>query len=178
MNHLSKLSSFVEMDQVWPLVVLVLIFVGLLKFVELRMARKSKGIEYFPYEAIPNLCSAAELKFLSVLEEVIDSQKYKVFAKVRLADIIKVEKLRNRRSHTSAFNRISSKHIDFVICKRDDTSIVVVVELDDASHRAKSRQKRDLFVDKSLQVAGVRFIRFRCQRAYDLGEVRERLQML
>ena len=75
--------------------------------------------------------------------------------KVRLADIIKVNLNLQRSESQSAFNRIQSKHIDFVICKSDDMSIHSIIELDDKSYNQTSRQKRDAFVNNALKGAGI-----------------------
>ena len=74
-----------------------------------------------------------------------------VFTKIRLADLVYMPKgTANRQTH---FNRIQSKHVDFVLCPRDKLSPVLVIELDDASHEEEARRDRDTFVDAALTAA-------------------------
>jgi very-short-patch-repair endonuclease len=57
------------------------------------------------------------------------------------------------------FNRISRMSADFVLCSKDST-IVAVIELDDASHKKAGRQAADAKKDKALRSAGIRVVRW------------------
>jgi len=81
-----------------------------------------------------------------VLEGVVGDQA-RVFTKVRMADVLQPYQERGR-SWWRAFNRISAKHFDFVICRANDLQVLCVVELDDSSHASAKRQARDRFVDE------------------------------
>lgn len=98
--------------------------------------------------------------------------EYRVFGKVRLADIIKVSGV-SGKARQAAFNRIQAKHLDFVLCAADDLRIRFAVELDDRSHSA--RRSRDRFVDQAMDAAGVLLHRFPAKQAYTIQAVRERL---
>lgn len=100
---------------------------------------------------------------------------YRVFGKVRLADIIEVKGARDRSRRRSAFNRISSKHVDFVLTDPEDLSIVGAVELDDRSHQRKASRQRDQFVDRACQVAGIPLVRFPAKQAYTVSQVRRQI---
>ncbi len=54
-----------------------------------------------------------------------------------------------------AFNRIKSKHVDFLVCDRQTLEILSVIEVDDPTHHIANRKKRDLFVDSALKQAGI-----------------------
>ena len=131
----------------WIILFLLLIFVSLV--VALIKKKSGKSPVDFPYQSKEVLCSPAERSFMGVLEKAIGNG-YKIFAKVRLADIIEVKKGLSSSARQSAFNRISRKHLDFVICNSKDLSIVGGIELDDKSHLKKGRQERDQFLDKAL----------------------------
>ena len=55
--------------------------------------------------------------------------QYRFFGKVRIADVAKVKQGLSRSSQQAALNRIAAKHFDFVICRRNDLSVVCAVEL-------------------------------------------------
>jgi hypothetical protein len=122
------------------------------------------------YCAAPFL-SAAETVFFRQLLEIYTGLAV-VCPKVRLRDLIRPVKGLDRSKYQGALNRISSKHVDFVILRIKDLSVLGVVELDDSSHLQESRANRDIFVDDALRQAG---IRVRVQPHYDMEELRARL---
>ncbi|MDZ7581880.1 MAG: DUF2726 domain-containing protein [Deltaproteobacteria bacterium] len=95
----------------------------------------------FPYQTKNSLCSPAERSFLGVLEQLLKN-KYRILLKVRLADLIEIEKGVSKSLRQSAFNRISRKHVDFVVCDKNDLSILGVIELDDQSHKIAETAER------------------------------------
>lgn len=120
-----------------------------------------------PYAKRKYFFSAAERSFYEVLRRVIP--EHTVFAKVRLADVIRVPKGTDAwRAHQ---NRIDRKHLDFVICDAN-LAPVAAVELDDSSHESEERRERDEFVDAALAAAGVPIIHVRVARGYELDELR------
>lgn len=126
----------------------------------------------FSYKRQPALFSPAERSFLRVLERVLGSE-YRVFGKVRIADLIKPE---NGAGRHAALNRIVGKHVDFVVCNATDLSIIGVIELDDKSHNQDSRRKRDAFVDRAFASAGIPITRFPARAAYSLSASKESIQ--
>jgi len=121
-----------------------------------------------PYRKKDYLLTAAERSFYEVLCSVLDGQLL-VFTKVRLADLVYMPKgTANRQAH---FNRIQSKHVDFVLCTRDKLSPVLVIELDDASHEEEARRDRDTFVDAALTAAGLPILHIPAQRSYVPAEL-------
>lgn len=70
------------------------------------------------------------------------------------------------------FNQISAKHVDFVVCARDSLRIVAAVELDDRSHDAPHRQRRDAFLERAFAVADVRLARVSVRAGYEVAAVR------
>jgi hypothetical protein len=124
---------------------------------------KTVAAAALPYRKKDYLLTAAERSFYEVLCGVVDGQLL-VFAKVRLADLVYMPKgTANRQTH---FNRIQSKHVDFVLCTRDKLSPVLVIELDDASHEEESRRDRDTFVDAALTAAGMPILHVPAERTY------------
>ena len=135
--------------------------------------RDAPGAQY-PYRRRSGLFTPTEKSFLSVLDHAVGTT-HRVFGKVRLADIIDVRHVKSRGAWRTAFNRISSKHIDFLVCDRDALRIVAAIELDDASHDAPARQSRDRFVEHALAAAGVELVRVPVASTYDLSSLRQRI---
>lgn len=125
----------------------------------------------FPYEANRTPFSPAEASFFRVLEVAVGPE-HRVFAKLRMADLLAVRRGLSGSERRSAMNRVDRKHFDFVVCERETLRVVAAVELDDASHAAPSRQKRDDFVERACAAAGLRLARVPVQNAYAKGQLR------
>lgn len=120
------------------------------------------------------LFTVAERSFLGVLDQVMDD-RYRVFGKVRLGDLVKPGKGLSNSKRTVAFNKLHQKHVDFVICTSSDLSVVGVVELDDKSHARSDRVSRDQFVDRALAAAKIPVVRIAAARGYVLADVKAKL---
>lgn len=155
--------------------VFALLIAGMVIVGALKLFLPSGRVRSFPYQRIDTLFTPAECSFLHVLDQVVDSSGYRVFGKVRIADVLKVKSGINRSDWQKAFNRISAKHFDFVICRSSDLAIVAAIELDDSSHRKRNRKERDRFVDKAAGAAGFPLVRVPCRRSYSQGEIRDLL---
>lgn len=164
------INSFVEGFRVLLPVLGALVLIGIAVFFVSAFSRKRDrlaGSDFSAYRLDPYLLSKAEYSFYRVLRKILGNQ-YDVFAKVRLADIVKVK---GGRDYQSAFNRIASKHVDFVIC--DMTSkVLMVVELDDSSYRQTRAQQSDQFKDGLFEAVGLRCVRFKAQRSYNVEDVK------
>ncbi len=75
---------------------------------------------------------------------------------VRLADIINCSESDWQKGYGP---KISAKHIDFVLFDKNTTKIRLCIELDDPSHDKPERKRRDVFVNKALESAGVPLLR-------------------
>jgi very-short-patch-repair endonuclease len=152
----------------WIILLLLLIIVSLA--LALFKKKAGKGPVDFPYQSKDVLFSPAERSFLGALDKIV-GEKYRIFAKVRLADIIDVQRGLSASARQRAFNRIAGKHIDFIVCNATDLSIVGAIELDDKSHLKKGRRERDQLLDKALDAAGVPVLRVKAQSTYSIKEV-------
>lgn len=88
------------------------------------------------------------------LKHYADKNNLIICPKVRLLDIIVP---REGYNNLAALGKISSKHIDFLIC---DQNLYVkgIIELDDNSHKQTERAERDKFVDSILTSVGYKVI--------------------
>jgi Protein of unknown function (DUF2726) len=134
---------------------------------------RSKASASLPYRRKDYLLTKAERSLFGVLSEAVKDRHF-IFAKVRLADLVWLPKgTESRQSH---FNKVQSKHVDFVICDRASVRPLVCVELDDASHSESKRQTRDAFVDAALRAAGLPLIRVPARRAYNVADLQRQLE--
>ena len=135
-------------------------------------ADRSVTVE-LPYKRKDYLLSRAERSFFGVLQNTVGDQ-YLIFAKVRLADLIYIP--RGIEQRQSYFNRIQSKHIDFVLCDRDAVRPLLAIELDDSSHRGADRQSRDTFVDSALKAAALPILHVAARSGYNVQELAHDIQ--
>jgi len=108
------------------------------------------------------LLTKSESRFYDTLRRVV--RDHVVFAKVRLADVVDAD---DRHRHWQAnFNRVCSKHLDFVVC---DSLFrpVIAIELDDSSHQRQDRRKRDDDVDRLLEAVSLPLLRIFVRKTYD-----------
>ncbi|MDX2451593.1 DUF2726 domain-containing protein [Desulfosarcina sp.] len=152
-------------------VVFLFLFVAVVLFVVAWIKKKrAKDPVDFPYQSREVLCTPAERSFMGVLDKAAGNG-HRIFTKVRLADIIETKGKLSPSARQSSFNRISGKHLDFVICNSRNLSIVGAIELDDKSHLKKRVKERDQFLDKALDSADIPILRVKAQSTYSLKEL-------
>ncbi len=157
------------------LVILILVIIALaLKNKKTSLHKDDSSTQSFSYEPVGPLFSAAERSFYGVLTLAADENAV-VFGKVRIADILKPQRQPTRKEWQQAFNKISAKHFDYVLCRPDDLSIISVIELDDKSHELRKQVARDEFVEKACKTAGIQLHRFKASNNYKISEVKEQL---
>ena len=126
--------------------------------------KTEKKPDYEGYERKKYLFTPAEFAFYKVLNQAVGSQ-YSIQVKVRIADLIDVR--RPCSSYLGKLNAITRKHIDFILCDPKTMCPLLAIELDDRSHEAADRQKRDVFVNGLLVAVAMPFLRVPVARAYD-----------
>lgn len=138
----------------------------------LAFSRKGQSLVDSPYEPQPAVFSPAERSFFGVISQAVGENAV-VLGKMRIADVLRPKKGLSRSDWQKAFNRISAKHFDFVVCTPDTLSVIAVVELDDRSHSKKKREERDEFVERACASAGITLHRVKAEAAYNIGALRE-----
>ena len=103
--------------------------------------------DYYPYHK-KYLLTKNEYYFYKNLKELANKYNLQIITKVRLADLIEVNKGLSQNEWAKYFGKIKAKHIDFALV--DDMKVVLLIELDDNSHHKPDRKARDTFVDESL----------------------------
>lgn len=144
---------------------LILIFV----YTQVRGRRRKRVEQPFSYKSRGQLFTPAETTFLYALEKAVGTD-YRIFGKVRLADIVDTEVYHGVGD--KAFSLIAYKHVDFLLCDKNDSSIVCAVELDDRSHQTEKRMIKDAEKDYALNSAAIPLARFPVNSGYVLSEVK------
>jgi hypothetical protein len=133
---------------------------------------RSSG-EGFSYKSKQYFFSKAERKFYEVLKEVADEMDMVVFAKVRLADLIYLPK--SEDNWIKGWNKIKSKHIDFVLCDKESYQPKVAIELNDSSHNKYKRKERDRFLEFTFEDVDIKFIEIKPSGQYTKSEMEDKL---
>jgi len=94
-----------------------------------------------------------EYTFYNKLKNITDKYELTIFSKVRLADIIKTY-------NYSDFNKIKSKHIDFVICDKY-SNFIKFIELDDSTHNRFKNKENDYKKNEIFKNINIDIIRIK-----------------
>lgn len=115
------------------------------------------------------LLTKNEWAFYKELKPIADEMKLSILAKIRVADLVEVDKSVNKKEWQKYFNKINKKHIDFALANPANLKIEMLIELDDNSHN-EAQKDRDKFIDELYKKTGYAFIRTR-----GTGELKERI---
>ncbi|MDQ2697055.1 MAG: DUF2726 domain-containing protein [Pseudomonadota bacterium] len=137
-------------------------------------AALGRGRWYNQYQRLGPLFTPAELRFLAVLERVVDGRA-RIYGKVRLADLVKVRDGVSGRRFWKAFGFVACKHVDYVLCDPRGHEVLCVIELDDKSHRRRDRRERDQALERIMTAAGIPLLRFPVRGRYRADDIRGRL---
>jgi hypothetical protein len=154
-------------------VLVLLIVIAVVAILAMKM-EGTPALSTFPYEG-KTLFSATERSFLGVLDQAVPSG-YRVFGKVRLADVAEVKKGLSNSERQSALNKVSSKHLDFLLCDAKDLAPICAIELDDRSHSSAGRQARDSFIEDVLKSLNLPLLRVSARKAYSIPEIQQEIE--
>lgn len=131
---------------------IAIVAAAILLFIVVLVAKKKS------VESSPETWPFYQRKPLSVPEQVLYFRLVNalpgqiVLGQVQLSRLLGVKKGNNAQAWLNRINRMSA---DFVICNKD-SSILAVIELDDASHNGEKRKQADAKKDKALAAAGIK----------------------
>ena len=152
----------------------IIVIIGIV--VVLALFKNKAGSQGFPYQLSTHLLSNAERSFYGVLVQAVGSNGL-VFSKVRVADVISPRMGLNRSDWQRAFNAVSAKHFDFLVCDPQDCSVRFAVELDDVSHTSCKGQKRDRLLNSACDSAGLPLIRVKAAKGYVVADIRAQVEL-
>ena len=118
------------------------------------------------YRKRKSVLSYQEREFYRLLRRLQGRDNH-ILSMVRMADVVWLPKeTEDRKFH----NNILCKHFDYVICDKYRFGPVLVIELDDPSHKWEHRWQIDEFKDKVCGMAGLPILRAEVQSKYDQAE--------
>lgn len=117
-----------------------------------------------PYQLKRPLFEQAERELLGALEQAA-GERYRVLAKVRIADVVEVTAVPRRSYWHHATNRISAARFDFLLCDPHSLEPACAVEMEAAS-------EANAFLDELCQTIGLPLVRLDAQQARSFAALR------
>lgn len=124
-----------------------------------KILSEDKGEVDLPYRQKQYFFSRSEQEFFNILNAHLDAYRYTVFPKVRMGDFI--ETTNNGTERYGSWNRIKSRHVDFLIWDLVERKVVFGIELDGNSHNGQKAQEVDHFKNDVYDVIGLQLHRIR-----------------
>jgi hypothetical protein len=143
----------------------ILVLIGVVALALLASRRSLSDGGAWPYYAKKPLSAVEQILYFRLVNALPDRI---VLAQVGLSRLLGVKKGNN---YAVWFNRISRMSVDFVICAKD-SSILAVIELDDASHSREDRRAADAKKDRALTAAGLQIIRLHANALPDEAAIK------
>lgn len=128
--------------------------------------------EKLPYKLKESVMTKREKIMYIILLEYCNKNNLVLLSKVRIADFVEPIHTNNRRNFYHWFNRISAKHVDYLICDPDSFKPKAAIELDDNTHFYEDRQDRDLFVNNVYKSVELPILHF-----WDVNETSVNIQL-
>lgn len=149
------------------IILIIIIIVVLLTLI--ASISKGSGTAQYKYTKRGSFFTKNELSFYRELLSATKGMNVIVFSKVRLADLLEPQK--GSSNWQASFNKICSKHTDFVLCELPQVRPVLAIELDDSSHDTQKRKERDQFVDQAFSSAKLPILHVRGS-----GNIKEKIR--
>lgn len=148
--------------------ILVLILVGLClltlyiiaKAIEIKSENNEEynyNYNQYPYKK-RKLLTENELLFYKELSRIAEKYNYAILTKIRLADIVEVDKTKTNE-YMKYFGKIKSKHVDFALANKTNLQPILIIELDDKSHKKEKAQKNDIDKNNILYYSNIKLLR-------------------
>lgn len=126
------------------------------------------------YRMSRSLFTDNERVLFRALTEAVGGE-YRIFGKVRMSDFIWLtNEPINRKFHN---NQILCKHVDFLICDREGQAPLLVIELDDGTHRKFQRKESDDFKNRTFEAIGLPILRFSVQNSYSVSQLSDMVRV-
>ncbi len=123
------------------------------------------------YEQKDSLLTHHEKYFYDILEENFGTN-YKIQCQVNLASII-------NKTEQSKYQNELFRNVDFGIFDKETLKPLLLIEINDSSHKSKDRYERDLKVRKILEQSQLKLITFYTyydnKRDYVINRIKENL---
>ena len=149
------------------MMLLIIVAVGAMKLNEPGIA--------FPFKKKGNLFTPAERTFLALIEEAVGND-FRILCRVKMSDILSIRQSTDKKISQNATTRANSKHLDFVLCSKEDMSPVIAIDLVHAKGKDGYKSQRDYFVSGALDAAHIPHVRIKVRSGYKARDIRECIQ--
>jgi very-short-patch-repair endonuclease len=163
----------IQIAPIWVgTLIVVVLAVVLRSFLESRLKKFQRVPASFEFNLKrKNFFTKSEIVFYKQLLGALHGQPYVVFPKVRLADLFNSY----GESRRAGFNKLSQKHIDYLIVAMPECVPIVGIELDGPSHASEKQQALDADKDAAFKAAGLPLIRVRTEESPNLERLKSTL---
>ena len=132
----------------------------------------TKAEKEYEYKKKGYFFTKAESAFYRNLVKATE-EHYIVLSKVRIADLIEPNYTPYTETYGKAFNKISRKHVDFVLIDKQKLMISAAIELDDSSHEKANRKKSDHIKNMAFKNAGLALFRIKKGTDFNSDKLKE-----
>jgi len=153
------------------LLIILIIFVIFYEKIVLFLKEDQK----FLYKRKDFLLNIPERKFFEELQKIIPNE-YVVFPQVLLSSIVKVNS--SKKEFWKYQNKINRKTVDFVIFEKQYLKPIVAIEYDGKTHDKNDRKNRDNFINRVLEVSGIKILHIKHQENIDFEVVKTNINNL
>ncbi|WP_299080303.1 DUF2726 domain-containing protein [uncultured Paraglaciecola sp.] len=149
------------------MMLLIIVAVGAMKLYEPSLA--------FPFKKKGNLFTPVERTFLELIEEAV-GKEFRILCRVKMSDILAIRQNADKKTSKSAATRAGSRHLDFVLCSKEDMAPIVAIDLVHSSGKDGYKSQRDFFVSGALDAAHIPHVRIKVRSGYKAQDIRECIQ--
>jgi hypothetical protein len=146
------------------MMLLIVVAVGAIKLNEPGLA--------FPFKKNTTLFTQVERTFLNLIEEAVGKQ-FKVLCRVKLNDVVTLRQNADKKTAQAAVSRASNRHLDFVLCSKEDMTPVIAIDLVHNMGKEGYKSQRDWFVSGALDAARIPHVRIKVKSGYKVKDIRE-----
>lgn len=150
------------------IILISIIFNYLQNILNLNVINKKENL-YYKKEFM----TQCELSFYNKLKE-LEKEEYKIVPQINLASII--------YKQNKGFQNELFRNIDFAVFDKNFKNILLLIELNDSSHKKAYRNKRDLKVKQICSKANIKLITFYTnfpnEKEYILNRIKEEINKI
>lgn len=132
---------------------------------------RANAAEKVSFASSGPLLNSAERRFFEVARHAL-APEFDVFAKVSLADVVRPSPTSSALLRDKAWQRLRKEHVDFVLCRPDNSQILGVIDLD--TSEAMHHVDREFFYS-ALESAGVPVMHVEAKPQYDTSVLRQQV---
>ncbi|WP_341665970.1 DUF2726 domain-containing protein [Vibrio sp.] len=163
------------------LLILIVIFAAVIFIISLLTRTKQAPLDssqstkpiIYQYDSRTSIASPEELEFYRALSVAVKGRDV-IFTKVNASDLMAPRKgLYNGGERQIAYNKLSRKHVDFVLCDPMTLKVRTLIQLDNNKKNGGVKEKN--YVEKAAKTAGLTTKRFSVEKSYDYGQIEKAL---